>query len=90
MLKDEIFSSQAATEETTAAAKKLETEINSLVLLIAEQERALQNDGERGSVRDEMVAPTRGPRTQEGELDAFAVSLLPRGLPGRGSGGGWH
>jgi septal ring factor EnvC (AmiA/AmiB activator) len=90
-LKDDILSSQAATEETAAAAKKLEKEIKNLVVTIAAQEKALQSDDDRHSAQDEMVAPVRGHRTHEGELDAFAVSMLPRGLPGRGNGrGGWH
>jgi len=90
-LKDDILSSQAATEETTAAAAKLEKEIKNLMVTIESQEKALQSDDDRSSARDEMVAPVRGHRTQEGELDAFAVSMLPRGLPGRGNGrSSWH
>lgn len=79
-LKDDIQVAKSSTEEQHKAIIKLQLEISSLTLLIAEQEKELANDGSRDSTRTEIVAPHCDLRSPESELEAVAVRSLPRDL----------
>ena len=76
-LKDSVIVAKGTADEQTKVAAKLQSEIDALVILIAEQEKAMANDGSRDSARTEMVAPLRGHRSVESEMEALAVRQLP-------------
>ncbi len=77
--KDEIQFATVSAEEQLAVVAKLRAEISEFAEQLAEQERALANDGSRSELRSEIVAPSCS-YTPESDRDVLAVRSLPRDI----------